>query len=171
MCLCTLPGTSIRLQLYLSTNPQRCKENEGQKTGRKRTCGTSLERGTKNPGGITAFSTKETYVIFLAKMLKIWQFKARDREETAGRPGGALASFGENGMVKGAYGEETQKWKNMRRMVSIYPSFGTACCLTAAASDGWTAGRPYRLGREEFDRYRWEAGASLLCTILDVRAK
>ena len=21
-----------------------------------------------------------------------------------------------------------------------------------AASDGWTAGRPYRLGREEFDR-------------------
>jgi len=53
-------------------------------------------------------------VIFLAKMLKIWQFKARDGEETAGRPGGAWASFGENGMVKGAYGEETQKWKNMR---------------------------------------------------------
>lgn len=50
-------------------------------------------------------------MIFLAKMLKIWQFKARDGEETA------------------------------------------------------------RLGREEFDRYRWEAGASLLCTILDVRAK
>lgn len=110
-------------------------------------------------------------MIFLAKMLKIWQFKARDGEETAGRPGGAWASFGENGMVKGAYGEETQKWKNMRGMVSIYPSFGTACCLTAAASDGWTAGRPYRLSREEFDRCRWEAGASLLCTILDVRAK
>ena len=32
-------------------------------------------------------------------------------------------------------------------------------------------GRPYRLGREEFDRCRWEASASLLCTILDVRAK
>lgn len=31
--------------------------------------------------------------------------------------------------------------------------------------------RPYRLGREEFDRYRREAGASLLCTILDVKAK
>jgi hypothetical protein len=73
-----------------------------------------LERGTKNPGGITAFSTKETYVIFLAKMLKKWQFKARDREETAGRPGGAWTCFGENGMGKGAYGEETQKWKNMR---------------------------------------------------------
>ena len=32
-------------------------------------------------------------------------------------------------------------------------------------------GRPYRLGREEFDRCQREAGASLLCTILDVRAK
>ena len=37
--------------------------------------------------------------------------------------------------------------------------------------DGWTAERPYRLGREEFDRCRREASASLLCTILDVRAK
>ena len=106
MCLCTLLGTSIRLQLYLSTNPQRCKEKEGQKTGRKRTCGTSLERGTKNPGGITAFSTKETYVIFLAKMLKIWQFKARDGEETAGRPGGCMDKlrgkrYGEGGLWGG----------------------------------------------------------------------
>lgn len=114
MCLCTLPGTSIRLQLYLSTNPQRCKEKEGQKTGRKRAWGTSLESGTKNPGGITAFSTKETYVIFLAKMLKIWQFKARNGEETADRPGDALTIFRENGIVKEAYGEEVQKWKNMR---------------------------------------------------------
>lgn len=32
-------------------------------------------------------------------------------------------------------------------------------------------GRPYRLGREEFDRCRRGASASLLCMILDVRAK
>ena len=32
-------------------------------------------------------------------------------------------------------------------------------------------GHPYRLSREEFDAYRREASASLLCTILDVREK
>lgn len=32
-------------------------------------------------------------------------------------------------------------------------------------------GRPHRLSREEFDAYRREASASLLCTILDVREK
>mgnify|MGYP001073276322 CR=1 FL=1 len=32
-------------------------------------------------------------------------------------------------------------------------------------------GHPYRLSREEFDAYRREASASLLCTILDVRKK
>lgn len=53
-------------------------------------------------------------MIFLAKMLKMWQFKARDGEETADRPGDALTIFRENGIVKRAYGEEVQKWKNMR---------------------------------------------------------
>lgn len=53
-------------------------------------------------------------MIFLAKMLKIWQFKARNGEETADQPGDALTIFRENGIVKEAYGEEVQKWKNMR---------------------------------------------------------
>jgi hypothetical protein len=41
-------------------------------------------------------------------------------------------------------------------------------CLWLTVSS-W--GRPYRLGREEFDRCRRGDSASLLCTILDVRAK
>ena len=56
--------------------------------------------------------------------------------------------------------------------VPVLPPIGTNWW---AMDDRWLTvsswGRPYRLSWEEFDRYRWEAGASLLCTILDVRAK
>jgi hypothetical protein len=52
---------------------------EGGKPGPKGPDSVSLETGTKIPGGITAFSTKETYVIFLAKMLKTWQLRAPTR--------------------------------------------------------------------------------------------
>lgn len=58
---------------------------------------------------------------------------------------------------------------------------GPACSTNAhfvtvtAMDDRWLTvsswGHPYRLSREEFDRYRREASASLLCTILDVRSK
>lgn len=57
-------------------------------------------------------------------------------------------------------------------------SYGGVPVLPPIGTNGWAMddrwltvsswGRPYRLGREEFDR---EASASLLCTILDVREK
>ena len=57
-------------------------------------------------------------------------------------------------------------------------SYGDVPVLPPIGTNGWAMddrwltvsswGRPYRLGREEFDR---ETSASLLCTILDVRAK
>lgn len=56
--------------------------------------------------------------------------------------------------------------------VPVLPPIGT----NGWAMDGrWLTvsswGHPYRLSREEFDAYRREASASLLCTILDVREK
>lgn len=60
-------------------------------------------------------------------------------------------------------------------------SYGDVPVLPPIGTNGWAMddrwltvsswGRPYRLGREEFDRCRREADASLLCIILDVRAK
>ena len=60
-------------------------------------------------------------------------------------------------------------------------SYGDVPVLPPIGTNGWAMddrwltvspwGRPYRLSREEFDRCRQGASASLLCTILDVRAK
>ena len=60
-------------------------------------------------------------------------------------------------------------------------SYGDVPVLPPIGTNGWAMadrwptvsfwGRPYRLNREEFDRCRREASASLLCTILDVRVK
>ena len=56
--------------------------------------------------------------------------------------------------------------------VPVLPPIGTN---RWAMADRWLTvsswGHPYRLSREEFDAYRREASASLLCTILDVREK
>lgn len=64
---------------------------------------------------------------------------------------------------------------------NVVLSYGDVPVLPPIGTNGWVMddrwltvsswGRLYRLSREEFDRRRREASASLLCMILDVRAK
>ena len=77
--------------------------------------------------------------------------------------------------------EHALKGENTTVLRNGVLSYGDVPVLLSIGTNGWAMadrwptvsfwGRPYRLNREEFDRCQREASASLLCTILDVRAK